>query len=296
MEFKKGSTYTRNDIHKLYFNEDVPAVGTGNWTTGYVRVDDELIVFMNIDIPGTTGHDFPNQYDTSNNTIKWYGKPGSNSQQPTFQKLFNNELTPHFFARWDSKDPFTYLGVGKIIDFKDGHPTKKSDGSETTTIEIILTCDESDYILPSLLEQKEEVRNFSTGKFALEKYLEEFIIDNWNSIEGIGDKYQICEEQVDGKRKKFRTDTGEVDIFALSKDKTEYLIIELKKGRASDSVVGQIQRYMGYVKDEVANSDQKVKGLIIALDDDLRIRRALSVTNDIEFNSYKIDFKLYKSE
>ena len=96
--------------------------------------------------------------------------------------------------------------------------------------------------------------------------------------------------------KKFRTDTGEVDIFALSKDKTEYLIIELKKGRASDSVVGQIQRYMGYVKDEVANSDQKVKGLIIALDDDLRIRRALSVTNDIEFNSYKIDFKLSKSE
>ena len=53
---------------------------------------------------------------------------------------------------------------------------------------------------------------------------------------------------------------------------------------------------MGYVKDEVANSDQKVKGLIIALDDDLRIRRALSVTNDIEFNSYKIDFKLSKSE
>jgi len=35
--------------------------------------------------------------------------------------------------------------------------------------------------------------------------------------------------------------------------------VELKKGRASDVVVGQIQRYMGYVLQELAEEHQKVK-------------------------------------
>ena len=75
-------------------------------------------------------------------------------------------------------------------------------------------------------------------------------------------------------------------------DKKELLVIELKRGRASDRVVGQIQRYMGYVISDVAEADQTVKGAIVALKDDLKIRRALSVTNNIEFFKYKVDFEL----
>ena len=96
MDFKKGSTYTRDDIHTLYFESPVPETGTGNWTSGYVRVEDELIVFMNINVPGTTGHDFPNRYDEETKTIEWFGKPNTNSKQPTFDKLIKGEITPHF--------------------------------------------------------------------------------------------------------------------------------------------------------------------------------------------------------
>ena len=70
--------------------------------------------------------------------------------------------------------------------------------------------------------------------------------------------------------------------------------IELKKGKASDNVVGQIQRYMGYVKDMLAEEGQSVRGIIIALEDDVKIRRALSVTQNIEFYRYEINFKLKK--
>lgn len=83
-----------------------------------------------------------------------------------------------------------------------------------------------------------------------------------------------------------------MDILAISKDKTKLLVVELKKGRASDAVVGQIQRYMGYVKEELAEDHQSVEGVIIALDDDIRIRRALAVTNNIRFLKYQISFKL----
>ena len=72
------------------------------------------------------------------------------------------------------------------------------------------------------------------------------------------------------------------------------LVIELKRGRTSDVVVGQIQRYMGYVKEELLEPGQVVKGLIIGKEDDLRLRRALSVCQNIEFYKYKIDFKLVK--
>ena len=128
---------------------------------------------------------------------------------------------------------------------------------------------------------------------AMEKHLEEFIVANWDSLD-IGENYNRHEEVVDGKRKKFRTDTGEIDIFALSKDKTHYLVIELKKGRASDKVVGQIQRYMGYIKDEIANNSQEVKGLIIGLKKDLGLKRAISINSSIEFRRYEIRFDLIK--
>ena len=86
---------TRDDIHTFYKDSPVPKSGTGNWTTGDTREDDELIVFMNIDVPGTTGHDFDNKDDPDEKTIEWFGKPDTHSGQPTFQKLLSGELTPH---------------------------------------------------------------------------------------------------------------------------------------------------------------------------------------------------------
>ena len=289
MEFKKGSTYKRDDIHMLYYGKPVPKKGTGSWTTGYARVDDELIVFMNINIPGRTGHNFPNRYDKTNKTIVWYGKPKTHSEQPIFKKLIHGKIKPHFFARWNTKDPFTYLGIGNVVSHSDGHTTFTSKGKPAKNIEVILTCQDAEEILSITKGEK----NLQTT-FALEKYLEEFIIDNWNSLE-IFKNYDRNEDEVDGKRKKYRTDTGEIDIFAISKDKKEYLVIELKKGRASEKVVGQIQTYMGFIKEEIAKKNQKVKGLIIALEDDLKIKRALSINPDIEFYRYEVKFDLIKS-
>ena len=90
----------------------------------------------------------------------------------------------------------------------------------------------------------------------------------------------------------YQSDTGPIDILAISKDKKEFLVIELKKGRASDVVVGQILRYMGFVKNELAVNGEQVKGIVIALDDDLRLRNAISMVSSVEFYRYEINFKL----
>lgn len=131
-------------------------------------------------------------------------------------------------------------------------------------------------------------------EFALEKNLEDFLVKNWKQTE-LGKMYDIYEENGDLAGNQYPTDTGPIDILAIRKDKKELLVVELKKGRVSDSVVGQIQRYMGYVLEELAEDDQIVKGIIIGLEDDIRIKRALSVTSNIEFYRYQVNFKLFKA-
>ena len=51
---------------------------------------------------------------------------------------------------------------------------------------------------------------------------------------------------------------------------------------------------MGFVNEELLEDGQTVKGIIIALEDDLRLKRALSITNNIDFYRYEIEFKLIK--
>lgn len=144
---------------------------------------------------------------------------------------------------------------------------------------------------PSLIATDATVEDPSA--FAMEKHLEEFLVQNWAQTE-LGKKFDIFEEDGECVGQQYETDTGPLDILAISKDKKQLLVVELKKGRASDVVVGQTLRYMGYVQEELCEDEQSVIGVIIALEDDQRIRRALKMTPNIEFYRYQISFKLVK--
>ncbi|MCJ7826420.1 endonuclease NucS [Patescibacteria group bacterium] len=144
---------------------------------------------------------------------------------------------------------------------------------------------------PSIIATDETIEDPSA--FALEKHLEDFLVENWHHTE-LGKHYNIYEEDGEKIGKQYPADSDYIDILAISKDKKELLVVELKKGRASYVVIGQIQNYMGYVKTELAEKGQKVRGVIIALEEDLRLRRALSVTQNIDFYTYKIHFELKK--
>jgi restriction system protein len=126
--------------------------------------------------------------------------------------------------------------------------------------------------------------------FVLEKYLEDFLVSNWANTE-LGKKYDIFSDE-NGTGQQYQTDAGRIDILAISKDGKELLIVELKKGRASDVVAGQISRYMGYVMSELALPDQKVRGLIVAREDDLKLRYSLKAIPNVDFYRYEVSFKL----
>ena len=85
--------------------------------------------------------------------------------------------------------------------------------------------------------------------FYLESQLEEFIIENWDQTE-LGQKYDLIKEDGELVSQQYHTDVGIIDILAKDKVNKNHVVIELKKGQTSDKTIGQLTKYMGWIKEE----------------------------------------------
>jgi RecB family endonuclease NucS len=70
-----------------------------------------------------------------------------------------------------------------------------------------------------------------------------------------------------------------------------FIVFELKLSRGADKALGQILRYMGWVKKNLAN-DKLVKGVIVANKVDEKIKYAVMMTSDITLYEYEMNFVL----
>lgn len=73
--------------------------------------------------------------------------------------------------------------------------------------------------------------------------------------------------------RQYETVVGPIDLLANEKD-GGYVVVELKKGRAADKVFGQLCRYMGFIKREVANG-APVRGIIVGKEIDQKLEYAV---------------------
>jgi restriction system protein len=126
--------------------------------------------------------------------------------------------------------------------------------------------------------------------FVLEKYLEDFIVGNFQMI--FKGELKIYEDADRNDGQQYVTDIGPIDILAFEPKSNSFVVIELKKGRPSDQVIGQILRYMGWVKQNLCLGGQAIKGLIICRDPDPKLTYALEMTNNIDVRYYSVSFKL----
>jgi len=120
----------------------------------------------------------------------------------------------------------------------------------------------------------------SYGSISIENDLKNFLADNIFVVEkGL----TLIQKEFDTK------EVGRIDL--LCKDqKGNHVVIELKKGRKSDEVVGQTLRYLGWVE---KNLKSKVRGIIIVNEPDERLQYALSpLKNLIELKFYKVNFEI----
>ena len=294
--FKIGSNYSRKDVGFVLHPKEGRTAG-GNWDTGYVTVEDKLIIFMNMGVPGKTGHNYNNSYDDEKKEITWYGKTKSHSGAGIFKKLFSGELTPHYFARWNPKDPnFIYLGVGTVVSFKDNVPCEDGKGNPSFAIELKLRIKNSDEVLKEIIPtEAQALSKFDSNitrvktEYGKEKDLENFLIRNWGEIEtqDISIGWDLVPNPSTGKPGQNFAGSGPLDILTINKEKTIYRVIELKKGATPDKVVAQILRYMGWIKNNILKEGQSVEGIIIAYEDDQIIRDALEFVPAVKFLRYR---------
>lgn len=128
------------------------------------------------------------------------------------------------------------------------------------------------------------------SSFVLEKYLEEFIVSNFNTI--FKGQINIFEDSEGNKGQQYNTEIGSIDILAEELSSNSFVVIELKKGRPSDQVVGQILRYMGWVKQNLCTNSQSVKGIVICHEDDVKLKFALEMVNNVDVKYYRVSFEL----
>ena len=132
------------------------------------------------------------------------------------------------------------------------------------------------------LEITKEDSPIGQGIFYMEKQLEDFIVDNWNETD-LGKKYDLIDQQ-------YRTDVGIIDILATDKKTKSHVVIELKKNQTNDEVLGQIKKYMGWIK--VHKKDDNVIGIVVAKKFDKKFYYAMQMEKDVYPLEYEVNFKL----
>lgn len=175
----------------------------------------------------------------------------------------------------------------------DNQPRNKIFTSIVFPMHSVYEISESQYLsliagVESSNVSEEPVENPS--EFILEKYLEEFIVSNFKTV--FKGKLKIYEDADGNNGQQYFTTIGPIDILAVEQASNSFVVIELKKGRPSDQVVGQVLRYMGWVKQNLCTDGQGVKGLIICHDPDLKLSYALTMLKDVEVRYYRVSFTL----
>lgn len=137
--------------------------------------------------------------------------------------------------------------------------------------------------------ENEESEKENGKEFAYEKDLQNFLAKDLSLIES--GLLLYMEEDISGIE--FPVGNRFIDILALDSN-NNYVVIELKVSRGYDRVVGQILRYMAWIRKNHAEESQKVRGVIIAreISDDLLL--ACSETNNVELYEYSLAVTLKK--
>lgn len=131
-----------------------------------------------------------------------------------------------------------------------------------------------------------------TTRFALERHLHDYMVDNWDRLD-LAQEWEIYAR--DGEPDagyEFVTPVGRIDLLARHKRDPRWLVIELKREKSSDAVVGQVLRYMGWVRRHLVEAGETVEGLVVATEGDPQLHYALDVVPSVSFKSYEVEFHL----
>ena len=164
---------------------------------------------------------------------------------------------------------------------------KKGWAVQETQTEVLLVP--SGVALPPPVEEEED-DGPPEATFTLEYQLRDFLAQNLEAISVEGKKLSLYVDPTGREGMEFPTDVGPIDILAV--DETgAFVVFELKRARSPDRAIGQLSRYMGWVKQTIGKG-QQVRGVIVAKTIRENLRYAVTVIPNVSLFEYEVRFTL----
>ena len=131
----------------------------------------------------------------------------------------------------------------------------------------------------------------------LESHLEAYIAEHFDSLfpgwEIFDDSAETLADSDQQHRPlgiRYRTPAGEIDFLCVDRQ-GGLVVLELKRDRAADRVVAQVDRYVAWVKNNLAQPGQRVRGLIVARRFGSRLFHILSRRRGIRIWTHRWELK-----
>jgi endonuclease len=134
---------------------------------------------------------------------------------------------------------------------------------------------------------EEDTDTAGSAEFAYEADLRNYLAKNLSLIESGLKLYE--EEGITGIE--FPVGGRFIDILAVDA-KGGLVVIELKVSRGYDRVVGQLMRYMAWIKKNQAEPGQQVRGIIVARELSQDLLLACSLLPGVQLFEYELSLKL----
>lgn len=226
----------------------------------------------------------PGQVFTASRVIEWFAT--------NFPKLKSSSIRAHLVqASTNDRSRLHHPATNETDDllFKvdSGQYRLYEPGKDPAPIHEMIAGDvERQELEATAVEEDEEAAESiqSSSEFLLERDLQRFLAENLGCIEpGLklyeDDGLRGIEFEAGGGRR--------IDILAVDKSGA-FVVLELKVSRGYDRVVGQLLRYINWVRMELADPGQHVRGIIICrkMTEDLRL--ACASIKDVELFEYKL--------
>lgn len=126
--------------------------------------------------------------------------------------------------------------------------------------------------------------------FELEHQLRDFIVANLNAIPINGQRLRLYQDPSGKSGREYPTGVGFIDILAQD-DAGVFYVFELKRGKSADHTVGQILRYIGWLRHHHLEN-AGVCGVIVAKELCDKLKYAVSAVPGLYAYTYEVSFSL----
>ncbi len=190
-----------------------------------------------------------------------------------------------------------FRGTKKVLHIlKKRNPKSKTIQKELNTIDALIensnaTISEipNEKIAPVSLPKQKKSKSKQDYSFYKEKMLEDLLEERINKGVITFDKSLVMYNKLNKYGRQFGTDKGIIDLLTIDTKKDDLVVIELKKGKAGNEVVQQIQAYIDYLESNVAKQGQTVKGIICINKAKDELKRIVKENPQLELFEYSIE-------